>query len=299
MECERPVTIHDPSKSVLLDKYGTDLNVIKVPCGKCPACQQSRRLAWFYRLKVESNNCVSSYVVTLTYNDLDLPELITDDVSSIQYHPIKYADVQGFHKRLRKRIGPFRFFAVCEYGSEHLRPHYHICYFFDRAQDYMQFSDAVFVCWFPHTRITIDVTNDKACNYILKYCLALIDPDVPDCFRPMIRCSNRPYIGYQIGDNPEVVQWFIDHESDLSHYCGYQQRLPRIYRDKFFDDVIKRRIKQNLGQLINERAAHKLDQQISYDCKHGTDIFRPSLHEMSRSQFNLKVKQMAKLKSLK
>lgn len=299
MECERPIHIHDPSKPVHLDKYGVDLNTIAVSCGKCPACQQNRRLAWFYRLKVESNNCVSSYVVTLTYNDNDLPEAVFNSDSTILYHPIRYSDVQGFNKRLRKNLGSFRFFAVCEYGSEHLRPHYHICYFFDHPQDYMQFTDEVYRQWFPNTRITVDVTNDKACNYILKYCLALIDPDVPDIFRPLIRCSTKPYIGYQIGENKELVQWFTDHESDLSMYCGYRQRLPRIYRDKFFDDIVKQHIKDNLGNVIAERFQEKQQKELDYVAKHGVDIFRPSLHDMSRNQFNSKILTMAKLKSIK
>lgn len=289
MECESPIRLKNPK----FGHFPDESRFIDVPCRKCCACQQNHRKMWFFRLKVESDKCVCSYVVTLTYNDNDVPEYV-DYNGEFQYHPIKYDDVQAFHKRLRKRIGKFRFFCVCEYGSHLLRPHYHICYFFDRFQDRFEFDKAVFDCWFPDTRITIDTTNDKACNYILKYCLSISDPDCPDVFRPMIRCSTKPFIGHGLLDNQEFLDWLHCKRSDLSHYLGYNQRLPRIFRDKVFSDDEKKFIKKELGRVILERGREKSHKLNDYYEKYGV-----APYTWEREQFNSYIRKCAKLKSLK
>lgn len=297
MECEKPVWIHDPARPLIRDKYGTDLYRIKVSCGKCPACQSNHRKMWYFRLKVESNKCISSYVVTLTYNDKVVPDYEVYN-NEFRYHPIRYSDIQDFHKRLRKRIGPFRFFAIAEYGSERLRPHYHICYFFDHPQNQTEFEDSVFASWFPDCRITIDTTNDRACNYILKYCLSMVDETVPDCFRPKLRCSTKPYIGSGFLDDLEVLRWLHVKKTDISNYLGYRQRLPRIYRDKVFSEDEKKFIAQELGRVQEERSKEKffkvLEKELKYGGSKGSEYAF-----FAREEFNKKVRKIAKLKSIK
>lgn len=288
MECERPVILPNPRAGL----YG-EPHVLAVPCRKCPACQQNHRKMWFFRLKVESNKCVCSYVVTLTYNDDVVPEYV-DYEDMFKYHPIKYEDVQLYHKRLRKRIGQFRFFCVCEYGSELLRPHYHICYFFDRVIDRFEFDRAVFDSWYPNCRITIDQTNDRACNYILKYCLSPVGQDIPDCFRPKIRCSTKPFIGSGLLDNQEFLDWLHIKRSDISSYVGYKQRLPRIFRDKVFSDEEKFFIKKELGRVIYDRKIEKELKMQEYEEKYGV-----SPRTFERDMFNQYITKCSKLKSLK
>lgn len=290
MECFSPITI--PNKRAGL--YG-QFKTLQVPCGKCPACQQTRRKLWFFRLKVESDHCVCSYCVTLTYNDLDVPEYVPFE-DKFLYHPIKYQDLQLFNKRLRKRLGPFRFFAVCEYGSKGLRPHFHVCYFYDRPISEFDFHNAVFELWFPQTRITIDTTNDRACNYILKYCLRPSGEDVPDEFRPKIVCSTKPYIGSGFLEDPRVVADFKDTLRDYSNYLGYFQRLPKIYRDKLFDDNDKFFISQNLQDLVYDRKLDQDKKDHDYMNRHpGCQL--PSV--MRREQFRKHIEKCAKLKSIK
>jgi hypothetical protein len=57
--------------------------------------------------------------VTLTYSDDNLPSL----------YSLNYRDYQLFAKRLRKKLGPFRFFMCGEYGETLGRPHYHALLF--------------------------------------------------------------------------------------------------------------------------------------------------------------------------
>lgn len=298
MECEHPVYIDDPRKHVILDRFGVNINKIAVACGRCAACQSNHRKMWFFRLKVESNKCVVSYVVTLTYNELDVPDYVVSEDKSFRYHPIRYEDVQKFHKRLRKRVGPFRFFAVCEYGPDKLRPHYHICYFFDRAVSKYDFDDAVFKEWFPNSRITIDTTNDRAANYILSYCLSKVGDDIPKEFWPRIRCSNRPFIGAGLLDNQEFLDWLHLTKSDISNYVGYSTRLPRIFRDKVFSEEEKKFIQQELGRAIDQKHER---QELDYQKKlvrYGHDKAN-DYYGMTREAFNRRVQRASKLKSIR
>ncbi len=57
----------------------------------------------------------TSSFLTLTYNDEHLPP----DGSLVLAH------WQNFAKRVRKKLGPFRFYHCGEYGDENGRPHYH------------------------------------------------------------------------------------------------------------------------------------------------------------------------------
>ena len=57
--------------------------------------------------------------ITLTYNDRHLPKDLSLNVK----------DWQDFAKRLRKKIGPFRYFHAGEYGDDKNRPHYHAAIF--------------------------------------------------------------------------------------------------------------------------------------------------------------------------
>lgn len=298
MECERPVTIQDPRKPDLRDRNGTRLNVIQVSCGRCAACQSNHRKMWFFRLKVESNKCVSSYCVTLTYNDDVIPPIKLSEDGSVSYHPIDYSHVQLFNKRLRKALGPFRFFCVCEYGPEHLRPHYHILYFLDHVVPQVEFEDVVFRSWFPDCRITVDTTNDKAAEYVLSYCLATVGNDIPKEFWPKLRCSTKPFIGAGLLDNEEFLRWLHVKRSDLSSYCGYRQRLPRIFRDRIFSDDEKKFIQKELGRLMSEGFQKKYDSMLEKEKQYGIEK-AVEYTTMSRTVLNARVKRQSKLKAIK
>jgi len=64
---------------------------------------------------MHENNCF----ITLTYNDENLPHGET----LVPQHFTK------FIKRMRKNIGPMRYYHCGEYGDQTTRPHYHACLF--------------------------------------------------------------------------------------------------------------------------------------------------------------------------
>lgn len=95
--------------------------IIPVPCGRCAGCRMDYSREWADRccLEVMSGDVMRSFFLTLTYDDDHLP------ANGSVYYP----DVQLFLKRLRHRVGSFRYFGASEYGDTFFRPHYHLILF--------------------------------------------------------------------------------------------------------------------------------------------------------------------------
>lgn len=68
-----------------------------------------------HEAQAHSQNCF----ITLTYSDEHLP----------QFGSLERTHLTKFMKRLRKRRGPFRYYACGEYGDQTQRAHYHACIF--------------------------------------------------------------------------------------------------------------------------------------------------------------------------
>lgn len=123
----------DPNPSgkrsiVFNPKYGYEDRPVSVPCGRCNGCRLEYSRQWAVRCVHESQLHAENCYITLTYNNDHLP----------RDYSINVRDYQLFLKRLRKRIGHFRFFLCGEYGDVDRRPHYHALLF---GKD---FSDRVF-----------------------------------------------------------------------------------------------------------------------------------------------------------
>ncbi len=95
-----------------------NVQLIYVPCGKCMTCLQKRSRQWSLRIGSEYLKYNKNCVLTLTYNDDNLPE----------EGLLNYKDIQLFLKRLRKKYKDtkIKFVCSCEYGKQTYRPHYHI-----------------------------------------------------------------------------------------------------------------------------------------------------------------------------
>ncbi len=92
---------------------------MELACGQCIGCRLERSRQWALRCVHEAQLHEQNCFITLTYRPEDVP---TDGSVDVTHW-------QKFAKRLRKRVGPFRFFHVGEYGDENYRPHYHACVF--------------------------------------------------------------------------------------------------------------------------------------------------------------------------
>lgn len=92
---------------------------VTMSCGQCYGCRLERSRQWAVRLLHEKHTIPKSSFITLTYRNTNLPPRAS----------LVVKDWQDFAHRLRKRLGPFRYFHCGEYGEKNGRPHYHVALF--------------------------------------------------------------------------------------------------------------------------------------------------------------------------
>lgn len=122
MPCAAPLTAYRPTNGGPVSfkrPQGRTYKEIELPCGQCILCRLEHARQWAVRITHEAQLHEYSCFATLTYNEENVP----------QDGGLRYDDLQRFWKRLRKAVGPLRYFAVGEYGDETNRPHYHACIF--------------------------------------------------------------------------------------------------------------------------------------------------------------------------
>lgn len=103
------------------DELGRELPIIQVPCGQCLECRLQQTRVWADRCVLEAKRWEHNYFVTLTYDDYHVPP----NGSLVK------RDYQLFLKKLRHRFPDteIRYLLSGEYGSQSLRPHYHLILF--------------------------------------------------------------------------------------------------------------------------------------------------------------------------
>ncbi len=97
---------------------------VTVACGQCMNCRVNRRRQWAGRIMLEMALHERSSFVTLTYQDA--PVALCEDMPRLVLHG---KDLTLWLKKWRREYGPFRYFAVGEYGDKKERPHYHAVLF--------------------------------------------------------------------------------------------------------------------------------------------------------------------------
>lgn len=144
---------------------------LELPCGQCIGCRTLRAREWALRCMHESQLHEANCFVTLTYRPADVPADGSVDVRHWQL----------FAKRLRKKLGPFRFFHVGEYGEQNYRPHYHACLFgIDFAADRVLvkehdddklFTSETLESTWGLGFTTIGLLTMKSAAYVARYCI--------------------------------------------------------------------------------------------------------------------------------
>lgn len=107
-------------RSIVFDrKLAYEDRPVQVPCGQCMGCRLERSRQWAVRCVHEAQLHSQNSYLTLTFNNRSLPDT----------YSVNVRDHQLFLKRVRKRLGPVRFFLCGEYGDINRRPHYHALLF--------------------------------------------------------------------------------------------------------------------------------------------------------------------------
>lgn len=237
MDCLHPIYVRN--KNFVRGESMTDMYKL-VPCGKCVVCRQKNQKDWIFRLQAEQHNCPQCIFVTYTYDD--------DHVRLKNGVPtVCKRDMQLYLKRLRKRFpaGTLRYFLVSEYGSKTHRPHYHAILFNYSNLDLRDFVDLDWQNGF----VDIGTVTDASIAYTLKYCLkgSEVPPGAENTFT---LSSRRPGIGFCYLEDSATYNTMIAN-GVVTQIGGYKQRIPRFYRDKMRDDLVKESGKSILDRVTD------------------------------------------------
>lgn len=297
MMCISPLRLK--RKVIETDCFGREVEVdrfIDVPCGKCIACLSNRKNNWVFRLKKEFDKSFSASFLTLTYDDLHLPR------NELGVNVLCKKHLQDFLKRLRinfERQGynnKIRYFAVGEYGSQTLRPHYHLILFNYPREAY---EATVLKSWsFGHPYFAN--VNDSVIAYVSKYVLAgCCIPELIQDFKdynvplPFMVCSKRPAIGscYLTDDN---IHYHTDNNTLFTYSNGHRIPLPRYYRDKIFSKETLEQLNYEIQDFQANRLSHKIaDLDSKYGPSERARIIASETEDLirkSKKQFKLRSK---------
>lgn len=245
----------------VVDKITGLPSKVLVPCGKCEQCLKKKQSDWIARLMVEQQLALSSFFVTLTYDESHLP--FPEGVNK--------RDVQLFFKTFRKynEFGKFKYFLVSEYGSISSRPHYHLLLFFRNRVDWIRLSYVLERCWRQgqHKIGTVDISSIRYCA---KYCLKSRS-DCRHIFnnRTFSLMSKRPAIGYELLSCSREFSERNCFEVVSGNTCV---AMPRYYRDKIFDDLQKYEHFQEIQEKYSKcpsalSAADRYNKRVSFERK--------------------------------
>lgn len=250
----RTDSVHSYSDS--LDEW------IKIPCGQCSECRLQRSRQWADRCMLEMQYHEENYFITLTYDDAHLPKNEVIDRETGEILPVATLvkkDLSDFVKRVRRYqdydgyTQPIRFFGCGEYGSETMRPHFHVILFglhlpkdgfrFYRRNfngDNLYNHDFLDRCWKYGFSVVGEVTWQSAA-YVARYIMKKhLGKDAKDYYSErgiapeFTLMSRRPGIARQYYDEHKDELFAQDFVHVPTHQ-GARRIYPPRYFEKLFD----------------------------------------------------------------
>lgn len=314
---------------------------VDIPCGHCIGCRISRSRDWACRLMLELKDHDEAWFVTLTYDDRNLPinyygdvtpegVKVTPDGEVAEYHFIpsgKYdedgnlidrlvlngefslslqkRDLQLFFKRLRKACAnPLRYYAVGEYGSRNMRPHYHAIIFGLHIPDLVQcgFSGDFPIYnskWlkkiWSNGIVRIGHVTWESCAYTARYIQKKLNGASAVNYTNFQLCpefslmSRRPGIGRKFFDENSSSIYDTD-SIYLSTMKGGIKIKPSRYYDKLFD-VEQPDVYQKVKSVRKERSELIKAQKLAQ-----TNLSYLDLLSVEERNFKEKVKSLKRSK---
>ena len=201
MPCYKPLDAWRPDDSTGSKKLIFSYNAkhcksvipdLQVPCGRCVGCRLERSRQWAIRCVHEASLHKRNCFVTLTYNDVNLPE----------DRGLHYKHFQDFMKRLRKKYGEgIRFYMCGEYGEQLGRPHFHACLFnhdFDDkklwkttdSNSKLYRSKELEELW-PFGYSSVGDVNFESAAYVARYIMKKVNGEAAELHYSFCRYFNR------------------------------------------------------------------------------------------------------------
>lgn len=286
-----------------------EVEVLKVPCGKCVGCRLDYSREWANRCMNEAETSSNCWFITLTYNNEHLPyNSLTDDSSGLKINVPTLCpdDLTNFLKRLRERLRrqgntDFRYYACGEYGEKYERPHYHLIVFNCPISDLSFFyskngfnyycSDFIADCWSvadfksnqvveksPIGHVLITEVTWETCAYVARYVMkkqkgknAFEYYSDKGILPEFVRMSRRPGIGYQ---------WYAKNKDQIYKFdrIGYKNGIPLkpgSYYDRLFDVDNHERLVQ--VKELRKRLAVNSNKVTMNNCSYTAEEYRQIL----------------------
>ena len=272
-------------------KYGrkTITEFQQIPCSKCIECRLNYAKEWATRCILEAKQYKHNEMLTLTYNDENIPKkmgIITKTGEYGEIETLVKKDVQDFLKRLRKASKQeFRYFMCGEYGTENKRPHYHIILFNYEAKDKkhhaynkkgneMFTSELINKAWGKGFAILNNV-DYGSCEYVARYIIKKQKgPNAAQEYidrgqQPEYTCmSRRPGIGnyyfekLKEGDYETKKIWTKTQKAlKCAKPCRYFDKLYEQFSPQEWEEIQKRRKEKQLQRQATLLAQTSLNEE--------------------------------------
>lgn len=238
---------------------------IELPCGQCHECRLNRSRQWADRCVLETQYHEQSLFLTLTYDNEHLPvrEFLceeTGELVNVAY--LVKEDMSKFMKALRQEYAKthdneLRFFGCGEYGSDTMRPHFHIIVFGllldDLVWHHRNFqnddfytSETLNKVWKRGFVLASDATW-QSCAYTARYIMKKHTGKESDFYEnngltpEFVNMSRRPGIARQYyDDHPEIFE--RDFMSIPTHQGG-----KNIFPPKYFERLYESDFPEEAG----------------------------------------------------
>ena len=225
----------------------------QVPCGQCISCRLNKVRDWTLRIMHEARYHKDNCFLTLTC----APEY--------QKPSLDVTDLQKFLKRLRKKIGNFRYYACGEYGEQHSLAHYHLCLFgvgvnhfifngkkYDRkSKGYYQEHNP---CW-QFGNVYVAELNYATARYVASYVNKKVFKNKKtyqeEGLQPeFVVMSRNPGIGSQF---VEEFRGMLLRNKQV-RWNGKPMAMPRYYENKVFntEELKLERQKEKQEHVVND-----------------------------------------------
>lgn len=263
------------------------------------------------RIYLESTQAGSSFFITLTYNDDNLPRT---EAGALCFDK---KQVQDFLKRIRRKLEPtrLRFFLTCEfgdgkeakqyleqYGQEYGRSHYHAIFVCDHKRHLREMCDFVQAAW-PFGYSSVSPCSMARIQYATQY--ALKDEDYlykkyekGDPCKPFRLFSLKPGLGAGFGNDEKPIIGFLNryiyndgvHFRDRIQIAGKPRGIPRYWKD---------RIDPSLGEELKLRSRQYLEEQQQHMAEtKELNSFKDSLGE-THSDFSIDNRILQKRRAIR
>lgn len=270
MPCFHPVTAWKSKhtnasgkRSLVFSKdHAAPCSELQIPCGGCIGCRLDKSRQWMLRLMHEARDHEQKAFLTLTYDDLHLPENGSLDKRHFQL----------FMKRLRKQHGgKLRYFMCGEYGDRTDRPHYHAilfgCDFADRTRhskgakgDQIWISKDLDRIW-GLGQCYIGSVTPESCGYVSRYIMKKVTGDLANEHYARINPATGEYYLLQ----PEYVNMSLKPGIGKNHYDQFKTDIypsdtvvskgKQMPVPKYYDRQLEKENPEQLEQLKARRQA--------------------------------------------